>query len=492
MAFFEKDKSVPVDRKFLSYSYPETILFNQGQWEKKNLTGANYYYKITYPIGTGSNGAKLVYANQGVPSTYTPTYMYIFSLLHNNISGITDDDPTIIGELVIEHKNNSNDNKLFLCILLKGQDSAYGGKNSTIDNIITMIESDQTSTSVTDTGVTNKYKNSCEMLLDKQDIKKNQKCFIYKDTISPNNTVIVFTVPIQLGDASISNLISKFENTTNLFSISAPTNYESETRGATNSSSETSDNTILGRQVVDDIYIDCQPTGSSLEDIATYNIPLASALSNDMQKIDYMKTSVNFFLFCLGLILVYMGVPMLYKMLVIDKVNNNVEGGDLQKKKTIRGADILICGFAVFYVLSCFFYGFKSDGDITLIVNGLFGFVILGISVSLILIKKLDSEFLRTGDNKIKYEEGEEKTESFTDANITMGILGAAIAFLFSTKGALLHIVSVNVIFLIILLILRYGTRAIPDDKTFGEYFKRYCLFYLPLSVALFIFLSKP
>jgi len=491
MAFFEKGKSVPVDPKFLSYSYPETTLFNNGQWQKKNLSyfSANYYYKITYPIGTGSNGAKLTYTNQGVPTVYTPTYMYIFSLLHNNITGITSDDNSIVGELVIEHKNNNNDNKLFLCILLKSHEGAFEGKVSSIDNILKMIYSDPT---ITDSLDPRHYLNSSELFFDKKDIKKNQNCFIYKDTIHPNNTVIVLTEPIVLGNIDNSNLISKFENNTDLFSISAPTNYESETSGAiTNAPAETSDNTVLGKRIDDEIYIDCQPTGAGLEEIATYNIPIGSTLSQDMQKLDYMKTSVNFFLFCLGLILVYMGVPVLYKMLVIDKTLSKIED-DLERKKTIRGADILICAFGAFYVLSCFFYGFKSDGDITLIMSGLFGFVILGISVSLILIKKLDSEFTRYKEQKMVYPEGEEKEKPYNDAKVTFGILSSAIAFMFSTKGALLHIVSVNVIFLIILVILRYGTHNIPDDKTLGEYFKRYCLFYLPLSVALFIFLSQP
>jgi len=496
MAFFEKGKSVPVDQKFLSYSYPETTLFNNGQWRKKNLTyySSNYYYQITYPIGTGSNGAKLTYAKQGIPTVYTPTYMYIFSLLHNNITGITStgdskEDSKFVGELVIEHKNNNNDNKLFLCILLKEPDTKFDGPVSSIDNILEMIQSDQTAVNVQDK---NPAKNSCELLFDKKDIKKNQNCFIYNDTIHPNNIVIVLTEPIDLGIRTNANQIGKFESNTDLFSISAPTNYESETSGAsTNAPPETSDNKVLGKTIDDEIYIDCQPTGTSLEEIATYNIPIGSALSQDMQKIDYMKTSVNFFLFCLGLILVYMGVPMLYKMLVIDKTLSKISGED-EQKKTIRAADVLICTFGVYYVLSCFYYGFRSDGEMSLILNGLFGFVILGISVSLILIKKLDQTFLTYNDKSIKYVQGEEKKESFTESARIFGLIAACIGFMTSTTGALLHILAVNFIVLMILLFLRYVSKTIPDDISLGEQFKRYCLFYVPLLISLFIFLSQP
>jgi uncharacterized membrane protein YccF (DUF307 family) len=490
MAFFEKGKSVPVDPKFLSYTYPETTLFNSGQWQKKNLTHytAEPYYKITYPIGTGSNAAKLVYSKQGgVPAVYTPTYMYIFSLLHNNISGITssiDKENSIVGELVIEHKNNNNDNKLFLCILLKGYTADFDGTPSSIDNILQMIFSDPT---VTDTFDKRHYLTSCELAFDKKDIKTNQNCFIYNDTIHPNNTVIILTEPILLGNKNYSNLISKFEKNTDLFSISAPTNYESETSGAiTNAPAETSDNVVLGKRIDDEIYIDCQPTGPSLEDIATYNIPIGSALSQDMQKLDFMKTSVNFFLFCLGLILIYMGVPVLYKMLVIDKTIENVPDKE-ERLKTIRSADVLIMiGFAI-VIFSSFYYGFKEDGDMTLITTGLFGFVILGISISLIMVKKLDLDFTTHKTEVVDTRIVNPQTEA--DSKTIISILSGIFVYMFSVKGSLVHILVCDVIALSILGAL-VGTGTI-DQPTFEKYCFRTLLIYIPVWVTLFIFLSS-
>jgi len=496
MAFFEKGNSVPVDPKFLSYSYPETTLFNEGQVNPQHLTyySANYYYKITYPHENGQLTARLTYAVQGIPTIYTPTYMYIFSLLHNNITGITSPpDPNYVGELVIEHKNNNNDNKLFLCILLKKTEGSVGGKPSSIDNIIQMKNSDPTATSITDS---NQYKTSCQLMFETQDIQKNQNCFIYNDTINPNNTVIILTEPIIIGNPDNATLISKLENTTDLFSISAANNYQSLTSGAiTNAPPETSDNNVLGREVKDEIYIDCQPTGPSIKEITSYNIPIGSALSQDMQKLDFMKTSVNFFLFCLGLVLLYMGVPMLYKMVVIDKTLSKVEG-DLERKKTIRGADILLCSFMVYYILSSFYYGFQGDGDMVLITNGLFAFVVLGISISLILVKKLDPDFMRHVDDKIEpagyNEDKDHDNTSYTDMTTVFGILASIAGFMTSTNGALLHILAVDFIVFMLLIIFRYGTKTIPNDKAFADLFKRYCLFYIPLFVALFIFLSQP
>ena len=492
MAFFEKSSSKPVTPNFLSYSYSDTTLFNRGQWEKKNLSyfSSNYYYKITYPQGNDSG--KLSYIDNNLPSVYRPTYFYIFSLLHNNITGLTsgdEADKTIIGELVIEHKNN-NDHKLFLCILLKEPASTLGATYTNVDNVIKMIQSDLTKTSISDSTDPNKAVASIQLNLD-FDIPKHENCIIYKDSMNTNNTVIILTEPITLGSSDMSKLISKFENTTDLFSISAPNDYATQTSEVAASGAQSGQNAVAGDNSGDDIYIDCQPTGPGLEEIATYNIPIGSALSKDMQKLDFMKTSVNFFLFCLGLLLIYMGMPMLYKMLVIDKTISKVDD-DKERKQTIRGADIIISGFVVLYVLSCFYYGFEGDGDITLITNGLFGFVILGISISLILVKKLDIEFLRYGDKSIKYEKDEEEKESLTNANKTFGILTAAFAFMVSTNGALLHILAVNFIVLMFLLVLRYGTKSIPDDKTLWEYTKRYLFFYIPIFVAVFIFLSQP
>jgi hypothetical protein len=116
----------------------------------------------------------------------------------------------------------------------------------------------------------------------------------------------------------------------------------------------------------------------------------------------------------------------------------------------------------------------------------------LGISVSLILIKKLDQTFLSYNDEKVIYVEGEEKKESFTESAKVFAIMAASIGFMTSTKGALLHILAVDFIVLMILLFLRYGAKTIPDDTSFGEHFKRYCLFYVPLLISLFIFLSQP
>ena len=488
MAFFEKSNSVPVNPKFLSYSYSDATLFNRGQWEKKNLSyfSSNYYYKVTYPQSNDSG--KLSYIDNNLPTVYRPTYLYIFSLLHNNITGLTSGeqaDKSIIGELVIEHKNNSNDHKLFLCILLKEPASTLGATYTNVDNIIKMIHSDLTKTSISDSTDPNKAIASIQLNLD-VDIPKQENCIIYKDSINTNNTVIVLTEPITLGSSDISKLISKFEGTTNLFSISAPNDYASKTAEVAASGAESGKKAAVGDSTGDDIYIDCQPTGASLEEIKTYNIPIGSALSQDMQKLDFMKTSVNFFLFCLGLVLVYMGVPMLYKMLVIDKTIDNVQG-DAERLKTVRSADILIIIAFVIFIFGSFYYGFKGDGDFSMITNGLFGFVILGISISLIMVKKLDSDFNTHNKQTIDHNNNQESTQA--DSKGVLALLTGCFAYMLSVKGSLLHILVCDVIAVVILGSL-YGAGTI-DKPTFEKYCFNALLIYIPIWVTLFIFLSS-
>jgi hypothetical protein len=71
--------SIPVNDKFLSYSYPSCALFNKGQWEKLTMpNNANPYYKITYPSECTNNSADLIYAQDGIFTNYQAKYIYFY------------------------------------------------------------------------------------------------------------------------------------------------------------------------------------------------------------------------------------------------------------------------------------------------------------------------------------------------------------------------------------------------------------------------------
>jgi len=499
MSFIEKSSAVDVKPGFLEYTYPVTELFKEGQVKVNTISSVNalVYYDIIYPIDPQqiTVTGKLSYTDpkDNNTSLYIPEKIYIHGLLHNNITGLTSGtgkDEDIVGELVIEHKKSNNDDKIFLCILLKQTKTTIGGTPTNVENIITMKKSDSTKNAIRDGTATNKAIDSIFLDLKKDIPSTNQKCVKYNDSTHENNIVIVLTEPILLGTADGSKTISELEPTTNLFSIYPTNNYETDTNQLGKKKAIGADDVsgAFGKHGSDDIYIDCQPTGPGLEEIKemqTYNIPIGSALSQDMQKLDFMKTSVNFFLFCLGLILLYMGVPMLYKMAVVDKTIENVKG-NAERLKTIRSTDVLIVIAFALYILASFYYGFKGDGDVSMITNGLFGFVVLGISISLIMIKKLDSEFMRKGDETVQNDNNE---QSQADAKGVIAILSGCFSFLFSVKGSLLHVLVCDFIAVVMLASL-YGAGTI-NKPTFDKYCFWALVVYIPLWVTLFIFLSS-
>jgi len=488
MAFFDKSNSIPVKSNFLNYNYPPSNLFNKGQWQQKNTSffSSQFFYQITYPTDSvNSNKSVLTHTEKGIPRKYKPYNMFLYGVLHDNITGLTSGEgknPDIIGELVIQNVSDNSDKKIYLCVFLQ-KSSGMSITTTSIDSIIKMINSDPLKTT--------SFITSVELNLT-QDIPPvaNQKCIVYKDI---NNTVIILTEPIMINSVT-ANIIANLDTSTDLFKISAPNNYINETKeeaGAKldpNADPEKKNDT-------DDIYIDCKPTGVSDNEIQTYQLPINSSSLNDIQKMDFMKTSVNFFLFAMGIGFIFMGVPVLYKMVVIDNILKNNQD-DYERKKLIRSADIIIATGVIIFVLGSFYNGFQGDGDYQMITNGLFGFVLLGLSVSLILTKKLDREYLSRIDKDGKatgiiYLKDEETTKPFTDAKSVFGLLSAGAGFMLSTDGALLHILAVEVIVLSILLILWLATGSISETE-FKSYCKQYIGFYIPIFVALFIFVSKP
>jgi uncharacterized membrane protein len=183
-------------------------------------------------------------------------------------------------------------------------------------------------------------------------------------------------------------------------------------------------------------------------------------------------------------------------MLVIDKIITRVKG-DLPIKKAIRSADIIISLLFVCFIITSFYYGFKDKGDTTLISNGLFAFVIFGVSISLILVNKLDKDFLTTKDvegnfQSVDYNNGAKETdkETFTDIKNILAIMKFWFAFMFDYKdGALTPILVVDTIAFFILLGIY---KADVNNEDFQSYCKQYLLVYIPFSVAVFIFLSTP
>jgi len=470
MAFFDKKSATPVNPSFLSYSFPNTTLFNKDQWQKKQLTvtTSNYYYEIVYP---STNDSKLTYFDKGTPTGYSPTTMYIYGLLHNNINGITTDpESNIVGETVIEFTTSSSYNKLYLCILLKGSgDSSITTSTSSIDKTINMILSDPTKQ--------DQFITSVDLKLD-LDLPKAEKCFIYKDE---SNTIIVLTEPIKLSTSDVTQIISKLETSTDLFKISAPNNYEVVEKSEK----------LVDDNNNDDIYIDCKPTGPGIGEVSTYQIPINSNFSKDLQQMDFMKTSMNFFVFIIGLLVIYFTVPVTYKMLVVDKVNSTYTASDPDIRKIrIRSVDVFLSACFFSLISICLYYGFKTGGDFELVTNGLFLFVFYGLSLSLLQFSKLSAAFMTTEKKgSTIYDDEADKKKLFFRPDDIFVLLGLCIGYIFkyTDNGPFIPILVCELIAASVLLILRYVYNM--DEKVFEKYCWQILGIAIPVGIASLMFL---
>jgi len=463
MAYFDIKESKPLTSSVASFTNPKITLLNGDHLEKipQSLFGSLYSYRIAYP---SDNRTKLTYYDSGTPTLYKPEYIYIYGLLHNNITGLTteNDDPKkdIVGEMVIQYSSDATSNKLFLCVLLKKSSSPTTAITS-IEKIINMSETEKTDTE--------NYTRSVDLNFD-LDIPVEQKFFKYIDTKSfVNNTVIVLLNPTMISSNEVSIIISKLTPDTRLFSIGAPPDYVNIT--STASKQDNKGKNTRNKLSKDEIYIDCNPTNDDLKDATTYNLPIGSALSKDIQKMDFMKTSVNFFVFMIGIAFIYGVVPITYKTLVIDNIIEAYDD-DKEKKIRIRSVDVLfILGFLIL-MITFFHYGFKKKGDPKMATYGVFTFVFLILSYVII-------QFYKASDSWITYIKDEEKEKMFYDFPDIGRLLVSIIsyAYLFNNfkdglnGGATMPVLVILIIFIIGLAIALYISENL--DK-YGEYFSQY------------------
>jgi hypothetical protein len=216
----------------------------------------------------------------------------------------------------------------------------------------------------------------------------NQESVIQYDSASNNSSVFIFMSPINVNSDSVG-IIKDYGITTNMFSTNAPTNYY------------VIQSNNISLKIDEQIYIDCNPTGESQETIQTYNLPINSELMNGKQEMDYMKTSVNFAMFAVLLVVSYFLVPNIYKFMVIDKIiyffkkNNDIETntGVNPVLTRIRSADILIGLYFLITASILFTIGMTND-NASMNYGFLFILVFYILSTSLIIDRKKDKNFM--------------------------------------------------------------------------------------------------
>jgi hypothetical protein len=320
------------------YNYYNTTI-GSSDVEVINSSGSKYYNIIvSYPVNTPN----VLYPDS--LGTFIANKIYLSGIMHTIKQFPT---TNTVGELIIEHTPLTGTGKLFVCILLNYSDNIVSDKNS-VDDLIDIASSDDTR----------------KQIALNSSILTQPNAIVYKDN---GNTIIVFVSPIYISKAS-KNKITSLANPP-LFS-----NYSSTYKILPQNSISMVDK--------DEIYIDCSPTGASAEEIATYNVPINSEYTQDAGKLDFMKTTIQLCLIFLLIVITYYSVPFFYKTIVVDNIKKLIHT-DIDKKNRNLAIDIILVLLSVVFLIQITYNGVLRN-DFDSVLNGVYFFVIFGLSVAII------------------------------------------------------------------------------------------------------------
>ena len=385
---------IPLTNDDTKYSIKKTDLPDV---EGKRIPLKNTFYQIKLR----NKEPNFIYGGLS-PSSYTAKSIYLFGLLHRNISGISSNDKSnIVGEIVIEHTNpNKQLQKVYTCFLIKEIDSNISEENPKGDTTNNSLDK-----------LVNMRINQLipEYTFDlSSDIPEQTHSIHYVDK---TNHIFVFTNPIVVNKATAKFFKNEVSNKTKLFSI-YPTNdssnktlfYGSETILLNGTPSNTDGFRLMegideddNAAESNDIWIDCSPTGESDDTVAGIrNVTIDSEYSKHKEQIDGFKMITNFFMFILITLLAFFMVPKLYKSIIVDFFNKTPPVSAADVHTNIFHADLatimiffanlgvsLISPFSIYYTM------FLSSIAVA--------------SYALIQFSKTQSAFMTTGKNDASY-----------------------------------------------------------------------------------------
>jgi len=362
----------------VNYNFDNILVTNvKSPGDNKSALSAS----ITIP-DSSSITSDLFFVQNSMVFNYKATDLYFYPLLHDNITSLTDGDKgkKLAGELII--KLNSIDNSktnAYACFFLKYEEKQLYTDIDKFKGLIDRASSGGNTVNL----------NDC---ISSQDFCINYNANAVNNGVTDQTKVVkvfIFSTPIPI-NSDTKNLIT--ENTSKItapFTVSAPTNY-----------------TILSKRIStindDQIYIDCNLTGESTDTLTTYNVPINSALSGEDSEMNYMKLTINFFIFIIALLFTYTTIPIFYKITVIDRINQ-LENADDTKTKRLVGTDILISLVIFCVTVVLFSYGAaKNNYKIQTAAMGISILYIL--SLCILQIRKTDIEHFMTTkvDNEFK------------------------------------------------------------------------------------------
>lgn len=413
---FHLDQNPNFENKII-YDYGKTVINKN---EMTLPTDKTKPFNMTFYNGT--NEPNIFYAADGSTTSYNSEKCYIYKLIHNNISSLTLDeyDPSIIGELVIEHtKPGDHSNKHYVCFLL-----TTGSPDNVNEIDIALSFKEQNKLSQTQTEL-NKI------------IPKQDHCIIYNSKNSNNgieNTVYVFTTPIEVNARSKDFITKGFTNSTDLFNkygsryVVLPT-------------------TNISKRGDEEIYIDCSPTGESQETIDTYNIPINSKMDSQQIESNNMKTATNFAIFTIFSTALLFIIPHLYKISVLKSAVQT--GLDVTPMVRVQSIDWVIGLVFLIATIILLISGFTNEND-NIVFAGLGIFYVLFVSVCILYTKKGDAEFVKIDGVQLDYKEGKSNFEWKDFINVIFNIP----KYWFNEKALPVFIVAL-VVYMVALVMIR-------------------------------------
>lgn len=360
--------------------------------EGELITESSTYYQINL-TNTKHN---LIYEPL-LPSHFTARHIYLYGLLHNNITNFSDNNKSIVGELVIEHRPKTAVNqKIFTCYLLEFQDN----EPNNLDNLIQSIDNE------------NNQDEPVKFNMNK--IIKNQEKVIYYESDYDHVFVFMKTIPV---NSATKDFLSTLTHKTNLFTTSAPYQASivslkddppSQNINNPQQLSQTNTNTqesfigsIFGNKIKegnenidDNMYIECDLVNADDE---TETAVIKD--SKDEQKIHIMQIFMYFLSFIIILLLSYFVVPDIYQYAILINVFNDAikehSNADnkfykefFEKLSKIDNALLwLFLGYAVAYLL----VGIDNS---TFTILGMIFLIGTFFSYGLIQNKKEDPDFM--------------------------------------------------------------------------------------------------
>jgi hypothetical protein len=335
----------------------------------------------------------------------------------------------IVGEFIIKHTpvGSSNPGNIYLCFLLSNNISALNlVSTNDVDNIINFVMTNGT------------ISGSIETLL-QSTIPIQNNAVQY--TNNNKDKIFVFTNPININSKS-NNFLKQLpsiavDSYIPPFLLPFPPN---------NAQMLTTDNIQTAES--DNIYMDCQPTGASADEIKTYNVPINSEYTQNAAKIDLMTFIVQISIIFAILVMTYFMIPRMYKWFVIDNINKFVlnyekKEGDLDNNNTQNsrewvnqaiglvgdeqltegqksakpeyGIDTHIRIATIDLLLSIFFWSFYfaigfNGLSFNSVIIGIYFIIFYALSVSTIQFNKMSTTYLKT---KIESEGDTVKMEGF-------------------------------------------------------------------------------